>query len=438
MFNRKLHKELSDLREAYTQLRQVSDSIYSEMLVLELDPQGRIQMVNENFLNELGYREADLLHKDIEHIFAPSFHNEPNYQKFRRALQCAEHLCGAFRLLDAKGHEAWLRCIWQPVQNSQGQLLRMTMCAVNLTRTIETSQEHESIIQALLRSTAVIEFDLSGHVLTANERFLNGMGYRLEQIQGKHHRMFCAPEEYNSPNYESFWDQLRRGEFVSDRFKRLDSLGRVVWLEASYNPIYDAHGELYKVVKFATVITDQINQELAVAEAATVAYGISQQTDTTAQQGAQVISQTLEVMQAIAEQVQSATEGIEALGKQSELISAMVKTINGIADQTNLLALNAAIEAARAGEQGRGFAVVADEVRQLAARTSKATEEIVDVVLRNQTLAQNAVTAMASSRQQAAQGLELAGQAGQVIIDIQDGAQQVVEAVGQFANQLKT
>ncbi|WXL26659.1 PAS domain-containing methyl-accepting chemotaxis protein [Ectopseudomonas mendocina] len=438
MFNKSLRKELADLREAYTQLRQVSDSVYSEMLVLELDAQGRVQMVNENFLRELGYREGDLLRKDIEQLFAPAFHNEPNYPKFRRALQNKEHFCGAFRLLDAKGHEAWLRCIWQPVLDSQGQMLRMTMCAVNLTRTIETSREHESIIQALLRSTAVIEFDLSGNVLTANERFLNSMGYRLEQIQGKHHRMFCEPEEYNSSSYQSFWEQLKRGEFVSSRFKRLDSLGRVVWLEASYNPIYNPHGELYKVVKFATVITDQINQELAVAEAATVAYGISQQTDSTAQQGAQVISETLKVMQAIAEQVQSATEGIEALGKQSELISAMVKTINGIADQTNLLALNAAIEAARAGEQGRGFAVVADEVRQLAARTSKATEEIVEVVQRNQTLAQNAVEAMASSSQQASQGLELAGQAGQVIIDIQDGAQQVVQAVGQFANQLKT
>lgn len=438
MFNKRLRKELSDLRESYTQLRQVSDSIYSEMLVLELDNEGRIQMMNENFLRELGYREADLLCKEIDQLFAPSFRSEPNYQKFRRALQNKEHFCGAFRLIDSKNHEAWLRCIWQPVLDSQGQLLRMAMCAVNLTRTIETSLEHESIIQALLRSTAVIEFDLSGHVLTANERFLSGMGYRLEQIQGQHHRLFCAPEEYNSPAYQSFWDQLKRGDYVSSRFKRLDSLGRVVWLEASYNPIYNPHGELYKVVKFATVITDQINQELAVSEAATVAYGISQQTDSTAQEGAQVISQTLQVMQAIAEQVQSATEGIEALGKQSELISAMVKTINGIADQTNLLALNAAIEAARAGEQGRGFAVVADEVRQLAARTSKATEEIVEVVQRNQTLAQNAVTTMASSRQQAAQGLELAGQAGQVIVDIQEGAQQVVQAVGQFANQLKS
>ncbi|MCU1715605.1 methyl-accepting chemotaxis protein [Pseudomonas sp. 5P_3.1_Bac2] len=185
------------------------------------------------------------------------------------------------------------------------------------------------------------------------------------------------------------------------------------------------------------MITEQINQEQAVADAASIAYEISQQTDGTAQKGADVISQTLKVMQEIARQMQDAAEGIEALGKQSQLISAIMKTISGIADQTNLLALNAAIEAARAGEQGRGFAVVADEVRQLAGRTSKATEEIVEVVQRNQTLAQAAVESMSSSRQQAEQGLILANQAGEVIIDIQDGAQQVVKAVGQFANQLK-
>ncbi|WP_445261273.1 methyl-accepting chemotaxis protein [Pseudomonas sp. RL_15y_Pfl2_60] len=144
------------------------------------------------------------------------------------------------------------------------------------------------------------------------------------------------------------------------------------------------------------------------------------------------------VMHRIAEQVQEAAEGIEALDKQSQLISSIIKTISGIADQTNLLALNAAIEAARAGEQGRGFAVVADEVRQLAGRTSQAAEEIVEVVQKNQTLAKTAVGSMASSRQLAEQGLDLANEAGAVIVDIQDGAQHVVSAVGQFANQLKT
>ncbi len=143
-------------------------------------------------------------------------------------------------------------------------------------------------------------------------------------------------------------------------------------------------------------------------------------------------------MQQIVEKVQEAAAGIEALDKQSQLISTIMQTIRGIADQTNLLALNAAIEAARAGDQGRGFAVVADEVRQLAGRTSQATEEIVDVVQKNQNLAQAAVQSMASGREQAEQGLQLASEAGAVIIEIQQGAKQVVDAVGQFSSHLQS
>jgi len=181
-----------------------------------------------------------------------------------------------------------------------------------------------------------------------------------------------------------------------------------------------------------------VNRETAVAEAATIAYSTSQQTDLSAQQGAEVVQQTVGVMRQIAGQLKDASDGIEALDKQSQLISTILKTISAIADQTNLLALNAAIEAARAGDQGRGFAVVADEVRQLAARTSKAAEEIVGVVEKNQDLAQAAVRSMSASRSHAESGLDFANQAGAVILEIQDGAQRVVSAVGQFASQLKT
>ncbi|WP_065759113.1 methyl-accepting chemotaxis protein [Pseudomonas defluvii] len=436
MFNSKLKKEILQLREDLLSMEQVKSSLDSEMLVLHLDPQGRIESVNSNFEKEMLYDSSQLVGRNIEEIVPSHVKQLDFYTKMRGAITRGEHLNGAFRLLRGNGEEAWLRSILQPVKNSAGRLQYFTLHSSDLTRTIETSREHESLINALMRSTAVIEFNLDGEVLTANDRFLQTMGYTLEKLRGKHHRVFCTPEDYNSPEYQAFWDKLRHGEFIVDRFKRIDAHGREVWLEASYNPIIDAHDVLYKVVKFATVITDQVKQEQAVAEAANIAYETSQQTDASAQKGAEVVNNTVEVMRGLEAYMQDAAEGIEALDKQSQVIGSIIKTISDIAGQTNLLALNAAIEAARAGEQGRGFAVVADEVRQLASRTSAATEEIARVVQQNEQLAKAAVDIIDSSKRQAEQGLELVGQTGTVIVEIQDGAKRVVSAVGQFSSHL--
>ncbi|QAX86897.1 chemotaxis protein [Pseudomonas sp. DTU12.3] len=436
MFNKRLKQELAALREELSSLVQVKESLESEMLVLNLEPDGRIQSVNQNFLTEMLYKSQDLVGRLIEDIVPPHVKSDEFHHRFRNAMTRGEHFAGAIRLLRGNGDEAWLRSIVQPVRSSDGRIKHISIFASDLTRTIEASREHENLIGALVRSTAVIEFDLNGNVLNANDRFLSGMGYSLAQIKGKHHRTFCAPEEYNSAEYQNFWRRLNNGEFVADRFKRVDSHGRTVWLEASYNPVVDANDKLYKVVKFATVITDQVNREQAVADAASIAYSTSQQTDSTAQRGTTVVTEAVNVMRDLSRHMQAAGEGIEALNEQSQVIGTIVKTISGIAEQTNLLALNAAIEAARAGEQGRGFAVVADEVRQLASRTSQATEEIVTVVRQNQEMARNAVALMTDGKLQAEQGLALAAEAGTVIVEIQDGAQKVVNAVGQFANQL--
>lgn len=126
---------------------------------------------------------------------------------------------------------------------------------------------------------AVIEFDLEGHVLKANEQFLSAMGYQESELIGKHHRTFCEASEYNSREYQQFWAKLREGQFIAERFKRVDKYGNVVWLEASYNPISNDANELYKVMKFATVITEQVNQEIAISQAAEIAYSTSTQTD---------------------------------------------------------------------------------------------------------------------------------------------------------------
>ena len=438
MFNKGLKQELQRLREQVDSFKRLKAELDVEMLGLELDGRGCISAVNANFEKEMGVRAADLLGRPLAELIPAHVRNQEYSRRLQQALSRGEPYSGALHLLRGDGQEAWLRGILHPFHDSQGQVTRFRLFCNNLTRTIETSREHESLLKALRRSTAVIEFNLQGEVLDANDRFLQAMGYSLAQIKGKHHRLFCEPAEANSEAYEQFWARLRRGEFVVDRFKRLDAHGRDVWLEASYNPVIDAHDRLYKVVKFATVITDQVQQEQAVSEAASVAFETSQHTDDTARKGAAVAQQTVEVMRALATQMQEAVKGIEALDNQSQVIGTIIKTISGIAEQTNLLALNAAIEAARAGEQGRGFAVVADEVRQLASRTSKATEEIVGVVQQNQQLAGEAVTVIENGRRQAEQGLELAGQAGQVIVEIQDGAQRVVGAVGRFAQHLST
>jgi methyl-accepting chemotaxis protein len=437
MFNTRLKKELQAREAELSVYKQMEKGMDAQMLSVILDAGFRITYANANFLRTLGYTSERLVGRALDEIVPAYVKQLDCYRNLRAAIDTGESIVDNYRFLRQDGSLAWVRAIWYPIMGDDGELSLIRFFGTDITPAIELATENAGFIQALLRSTAVIEFDLGGHVLTANDQFLRGMGYNLAQIKGKHHSLFCDPHETASSQYKEFWATLNRGEFVASRFKRMDSSGRVVWLEATYNPVHDTQGKLYKVVKFATVVTDQVEREAEVADAAGIAFEISQQTDLSAQRGASVVQETVQTMRQISEEMQSASEGIEALGKQSLLISSIVQTIGGIAQQTNLLALNAAIEAARAGEQGRGFAVVADEVRQLAGRTSAATEEIVNVVQQNQALVDEAVRGMANSRGQAEQGLGLANDAGAVIVEIQEGAKQVVNAVGRFANQLK-
>ncbi|WP_416195130.1 methyl-accepting chemotaxis protein [Pseudomonas sp. CCI4.2] len=211
-------------------------------------------------------------------------------------------------------------------------------------------------------------------------------------------------------------------------------LRRTVFLEASYNPLFGAKGRLYKVIKFASDITQQVTVQQSAAK---TAHDTSVQTDASAQKGSAVVQQTVQVIEEISNDLNEAARSLDAVNKQSEIIGSIVQTIRGIADQTNLLALNAAIEAACAGEHGRGFAVVADEVRSLAARTSKATLEIVDVVRQNNELARSAVASMQSSLSRTEVGVGLANEAGQVILEIQQGSRHVVDAISQFNSTLQ-
>jgi methyl-accepting chemotaxis protein len=271
---------------------------------------------------------------------------------------------------------------------------------------------------------AVIEFLPDGQVLTANNNFLTVMNYRLEQVAGKHHRMFCDDEFYRNNN--NFWRDLSSGQFKSGRFKRLDSRGNVIWLEASYNPIFDEQGHVYKIIKFASDITERVN---ATMQAVELAAATSEQTSQIASNAVVVLHDAVETSHQIAKQVQNASTLGGQLMAQSKNINDIVVTIRGIADQTNLLALNAAIEAARAGDAGRGFAVVADEVRKLASRTAEATAEITKVVQNNTGLISQIDGELSSITGIALHGEESINSVASGLEDVGSGVSRFVEMV---------
>jgi len=437
MFNKAIKQALSSALAKLRAAEARKMAVDRSTAMIEFKPDGTIVSANENLLATMGYRLEDIVGQHHRIFCFPDYQASTEYRKFWQRLAAGEFIRERFLRRHKQGQEVWLEASYNPIKGPDGRIEGVLKLATDITALVAREQEQNSMVEAISRSMAVIAFNPKGEVLEANENFEQTMGYRLNEIRGKHHRMFCTREEADSAEYRRFWERLNKGEFFSGRFQRINRHGDTIWLSATYNPVFDASGRLYKVVKFARDVTGLVRQQQAESEAAKLAYEISQQTDESARHGAKVIRETVDVVRGIADELSRAAEGITAVSQQSEMISSIVQVIRGIAEQTNLLALNAAIEAARAGEQGRGFAVVADEVRNLAARTSQATVEIVEVVKRNHELAQVSVDSMQASRHKVDQGVNLVNQAGDVIEEIQSGARQVVDAVRQFADALE-
>lgn len=433
-FNR--HKAVvDDLQRTLTEQAGLLDAINRSMAVIEFDLDGVVLRANDNFLKTMGYTAEQAIGQPHRRFCTPEFGRSAQYTDLWSRLKNGQFQSGTFERVDGKGQPIWLEASYNPIKDASGRVVKVVKYAMDVTAKVQQESEANAKLQAIDRAMAVIEFNLDGSILTANQNFLTRMGYTLAELKGKHHRLFCTPALVNSSAYEDFWRRLNQGELFQGQFERLDKRGQTVWLEANYNPVYDAAGRLCKVVKFASDVTNRVEQHEQDARSASAAYHISVATRKVAEQGTQVIQQAASEMREIAEDIAQSSTLIAQLGERSEQITAIVNTIRAIADQTNLLALNAAIEAARAGEQGRGFAVVADEVRQLAARTSGSTAEISSMIGLIQNETRQAIKSMEGTRGRAAEGVELANQAGTVILQIRDGASEAVDAVSMFANE---
>jgi methyl-accepting chemotaxis protein len=396
--------------------RATVDAIESAVAVVEFGVDGTIQRANEHFLRVMGYAAHEVEGQHHSLFVDPTHARSADYQRLWDDLRSGRPLVAEVERLARGRRRIWIQANYCPVRDASGRVTRIVKIAADVTARRVRAADQESQLQALGKSLAVIEFDLDGAILDANDNFTRAMGYSLDEIRGRKHAMFVDSAHARSGEYQRFWDDLRAGNFKSAEFRRLGKGGREVWIQATYNPVFGVDGSLTKIVKFATDITEVKRRTAAevsarLAEASTTLLHAANQVSAGA---AQTVSQSTAVASA-AEQMRgnvasvaaaseelafaireiarnasdsartarsarelasSANTTITALSANAAAIGEVTHAIQTIAQHTSILALNASIEAARAGEAGKGFMVVANEVKELARQTDRATAEI--------------------------------------------------------------
>jgi methyl-accepting chemotaxis protein len=396
------------LSRSQFEIKAKLEAIDRAQAVIEFNLDGSIITANENFLRTVGYSLPEIQGKHHSMFVESAFRETAAYAEFWRRLKAGEYQAARYKRLGKGGREVWIEASYNPLLGRDGKPFKIVKFATDITTQMEEQAELKGQVEAIGKSQAVISFDLDGNILDANANFLAAVGYSLPEIRGKHHSMFVEPGMRTSPEYLEFWRRLKKGEFQAAQYKRIGKGGREIWIEASYNPILDASGRPYKVVKYATDVTQQVGLLINLRGMIETNFGeidaaVDQSTQeaSSASQAATATSSNVQMMASAAEELaasvretaqsmatsrvatdiafaeaKSANEYTDKLSSAAEAMGGIISLIQSIAGQINLLALNATIESARAGEAGRGFAVVASEVKNLASQAAKATEQI--------------------------------------------------------------
>ncbi|CCD92506.1 conserved hypothetical protein [Bradyrhizobium sp. ORS 375] len=347
--------------------------------VIEFGMDGTIVSANENFLKALGYELREIQGRHHSMFVEPAERDSAAYREFWAKLNRGEYQAAEYKRIGKGGREVWILASYNPVFDEKGKPIAVVKFATDVTATKLRNADLAGQIAAIGKSQAVIEFNMDGTVIAANENFLKALGYTLEEIRGKHHSMFVPPDERDSTAYRDFWAKLNRGEYQAAEYKRIGKGGREVYIQASYNPILDLNGKPFKVVKYATDVTRQVlvrmGNERVRGMMESVAAG-AEELNASVREISEAMTKSRETAMRAVDRVGAADTQAQNLSNATQAMSGILDLIDNITGQINLLALNATIESARAGEAGRGFAVVASEVKNLATQAKHATDKI--------------------------------------------------------------
>ncbi|WP_456717160.1 methyl-accepting chemotaxis protein [Bradyrhizobium sp. USDA 4353] len=255
--------DVTDIRSQSSQLAAIDRS--QAMIMFSLD--GTILDANENFLRTLGYSLAEIKGQHHSMFVDPSYRLSPEYRMFWDKLGRGEYDAGQYKRIGKGGREVWIQASYNPILDQSGKPFKVVKYATDITEAVIRNADYSGQIDAINKAQAVIQFSLDGKILDANDNFLNTIGYSLAEVKGQHHSIFVDPVQRSAPEYRMFWDKLARGEYDAGQYRRIAKGGREIWIQASYNPIMGPDGKPFKVVKYATDVTEQVKASQALQAA---------------------------------------------------------------------------------------------------------------------------------------------------------------------------
>jgi len=427
------------------------DAISKSQAMIEFNMDGTIIQANDNFLGALNYSLEEIQGKHHRMFVEPSYAQSPEYAQFWEKLNRGEYEAGEYKRLGKNAKEIWIQASYNPIYDINGKPFKIVKYASDVTAQKLKSADDAGQLEAIGKLQAVIEFNMDGTIRTANDNFLNALGYRLNEVEGQHHSMFVEREYGNSAEYRQFWEKLNRGEYDSSEYLRVGKGGKEIWIKASYNPIFDLSGKPFKVVKYATDITEQKNAEVQIARMISLAAqgDLGERIDAKQYSGffrnlgedinklmdtvVGPLDETTRVMQAMAEGNLSDRMNGEYAGQFAVLSDSVNSTLNNMTEMVDKIRNSSSNMLSAATEISQGNQDLSQRTEEQASsleETASSMEELTGTVKQNADNAKQANQLAAGARGQAEQGGDVVGNAISAMSEINKSSKKIADIIG--------